>query len=150
MTFILQPWQLLLVILSGYVNRHQQQVNDLYRTQLKFLLQAQGRKRILLSDDQRRQLAVKGKLLSRKALMELTTIVTPDTILRWHRQLVARKWNYSDQRKKKPGRPPLSDQVKQLVVRMARENPSWSFGLRPGCAADPWPNRRIQTFRALR
>ncbi len=127
MTFILQPWQLLLVILSGYVNRHQQQVNDLYRTQLKFLLQAQGRKRILLSDDQRRQLAVKGKLLGRKALMELTTIVTPDTILRWHRQLVARKWDYSDQRKKKPGRPPLSDQVKQLVVRMARENPSWGY-----------------------
>ena len=127
MTFILQPWQLLLVILSGYVNRHQQQVNDLYRTQLKFLLQAQGRKRILLSDDQRRQLAVKGKLLGRKALMELTTIVTPDTILRWHRQLVARKWDYSDQRKKKPGRPPLSDQVKQLVLRMARENPSWGY-----------------------
>ena len=54
------------------------------------------KKRLLLTDDQRRLLVVKGKSLGRKALMELTTIVTPDTILRWHRTLAARKRDYSD------------------------------------------------------
>ena len=72
-------------------------------------------------------LAVKGKCLGRKVLMELTTLVTPDTILRWHRTLVAQKWDYSDRRKKKLGRPPISDEVEQLVLRMARENPTWGF-----------------------
>ena len=62
-------------------------------------MKAQGKKRLLLSDDQRRLLAVKGKSLGRMALMELTTIVTPDTILRWHRKLVAQKWDHSEKRK---------------------------------------------------
>jgi hypothetical protein len=53
-----------------------------------------GEKRILLSDDQRRRLAIKGKILGRKALQEIPTIFTPDTILRWYRELVARKWDY--------------------------------------------------------
>ena len=61
-------------------------------TENQVLKEKLGKKRILLTDDQRRRLAVKGKILGRKALRELTTIVTPDTILRWHRQLVAQKW----------------------------------------------------------
>ena len=52
---------------------------------------------------------------------------TPDTILRWHRTLVAKKWDYSNRREKKLGRPPISDVVEQLVLRMARENPTWGF-----------------------
>ena len=136
MTFILQPWQLLLVILSGWVNRHQQQMIDFYVSQTKMLLESQGKKRILLNDDQRRLLAVKGKALGRKVLTELTTIVTPDTILRWHRELVAQKWDYSDRRKKKPGRPPLSDEVKQLVVRFAKENPDWGYDRIQGALAN--------------
>jgi len=57
-----------------------------------------GKRRILLNDDQRRRLAVLGKVLGKKALHEIATIVTPDTILRWHRQLVAKKWDYSNRR----------------------------------------------------
>jgi putative transposase len=49
--------------------------------------------------------------------------VTPATILRWHRDLVARKWDYTNRRK--PGRPSTGPSVKTLVVRMARENPAW-------------------------
>jgi transposase len=49
--------------------------------------------------------------------------VTPATILRWHRRLVARRWNYTDRRR--PGRPPTSVAVKQLILRMARDNPGW-------------------------
>ena len=105
MTFILQPWQLFFVVLSAWVNRNQQQKIDFYVSQTKTLLECHGKKRILLSDDQRRVLAVKGRALGRKARSELTTIFTPDTILRWHRELVAQKWDYTDRWKKKPGRP---------------------------------------------
>ena len=59
-------------------------------------MQNQGKKRILLTDDQGRLLAVKGKALRPKTLRELTAIVTPDTILRWHRQLVDQKWDALD------------------------------------------------------
>ena len=59
-------------------------------------------------------------------LEQVATIVTPETILRWHRELVAAKWDYS-QRRKKIGRPPVSDEIVGLVVRMARENPTWGY-----------------------
>jgi hypothetical protein len=91
MNFILRPWQLFFLILSGLVNRQQQQIIEFQDAQIRALMDRMGRKRILLTDDQRRVLAVKAKALGRRALMELTTIVTPDTILRWHRRLVAEK-----------------------------------------------------------
>ena len=93
MNFVLQPWQFFVVILVGWVHREQQKTIEFYQTQLDAVLKAQGKKRLLLTDDQRRLLAVKGKCLGRKVLMELTTLVTPDTILRWHRTLVAQKWD---------------------------------------------------------
>ena len=68
--------------------------------------------------------------------MELSTIVTPDTILRWHRNLVARKWDYSQQRAKRPGRPPVTDEVKKLVLRLAQENPSWGYDRIQGALAN--------------
>ena len=136
MNFILQPWQLFFLILAGWINRYQQQVIDFYVSQTQALLESQGKKRILLNDDQRRVLAVKGKALGRKALTELTPIVPPDTILRWHRELLAQKWDYSDRRKKKPGRPPVSDEAKQLVVRFAKENPDWGYDRIQGALAN--------------
>ena len=80
MNFILRPWQLFFLILSGWVNRQQQQIIEFQNAQIQALMEKMGRKRILLTDDQRRVLAVKGKVLGRKTMMELTTIVTPDTI----------------------------------------------------------------------
>jgi hypothetical protein len=85
-----------------------------------------GDKRILLNDDQRRRLAVKGKILGRKRLEEVGTLFTPDTVLRWHRMLVAAKHDYSE-RRKKVGRPVMSEEVVQLVLRMAKENVTWGF-----------------------
>jgi hypothetical protein len=110
MKSVLQPWQLLLLILAGWINRHQQEVLEYLRAENQVLKEKLGKRRILLTDDQRRRLAVKGKVLGRKALQEIATIVTPDTILRWHRELVAQKWDCSD-RRQKLGRPPISKET---------------------------------------
>jgi hypothetical protein len=81
-------------------------------------------------------LAVKGKVLGRAVLAQVGTLVTPDTILRWHRLLVAKKWDYSARRKKTPGRPAISDEVRALVVRFARENPRWGYDRIQGALAN--------------
>ena len=124
MNFILQPWQLLLVILAGWIHQQQQRIIDFQRTEIDVLKEKLGKRRILLNDDQRRRLAVKAKVLGRKILQEIGSSFTPDTILRWHRELVAQKWDYSGRRQKKPGRPPTAAEIAQLVLKMARENPS--------------------------
>src|SRR5688572_4149926 len=136
MIFVLQPWQLLVFILAGWLQRQQQAIIEFQSEQIKALLELQGKKRLHLTNDQRRRLAVKGKALGRKALSEITTIVTPDTILRWHRELVAAKWDFSEKRQKKPGRPPINDEVTQLIVRMASENPTWGYNRIQGALAN--------------
>lgn len=94
-----------------------------------------GKKRISLTDDERRVLAVKGKLLGRQILQEVANVVTPDTILRWHRELNAAKWNHSEQRKAR-GRPKIAAEVEELALRMARENPAWGFDHIQGALAN--------------
>jgi hypothetical protein len=51
-------------------------------------------------------------------------LVRPETLLRWHRRMVARRWTYPHRR---PGRPPIGREVRELVLRVARENPSWGY-----------------------
>jgi putative transposase len=90
---------------------------------LKEQLGARG-KRLRFTDDQRRRLAAKGKPLGRKALSQIAAIVTPETILAWHRRLIAAKWTYPQRR---VGRPGVMLEIRQLTVRMAEENPSWGY-----------------------
>jgi len=66
---------------------------------------------------------MRGRRLGRRGLREVATIVTPDTILRWHRHLVARKWTYP----RGPGRRGVLQEIRRLVVRMAEENPTWGY-----------------------
>jgi hypothetical protein len=73
MSFVLQPWQLLLVILGGWVNRQQQQVIEYLRTENRALKEKLGKRRIPLHNEQRRRLAVKGKVPGRKVLEEIGT-----------------------------------------------------------------------------
>jgi len=126
MNYILQPWQLFLFTLVGWVHRQQQQAIEYLLTENQVLKEKLGKKRILLDDNQRRRLAVKGKLLGRKAIQQIATIVTPDTILRWHRQLVAKKWDYS-KRRKSVGRPRIRQVIVDLILRFAKENPTWGY-----------------------
>ena len=124
MSFILYPWQLLPVILAGWINQQQQQIIEFQRTEIDVLKEKLGKRRILLNDDQRRRLAVKAKVLGRKVLQEIGTLFTPDTILRWHRELVAQKWDYSERREKKPGRPPASARKRSRVC--SKVYPPWA------------------------
>ena len=127
MQFVLQPWELAFAILASWVHREQQETNDYLRTENQVLKEYIGKKRILLTDDQRCRLAVKGKVLGRKRLEEVGTLFTPDTILRWHRKLVARKWDYSNRRGSTIGRPRVRQVIVDLVVKFAKENPTWGY-----------------------
>ena len=99
------------------------------------MLRNQIKGRIRLSDGERKTLADIGKKLGKRALAEVASIVKPDTILGWHRQLVAQKFDGSQQRKS-PGRPTIDKEVEDLVVRMAQENRSWGYDRIVGALAN--------------
>ena len=120
-----QPWQLLLVTIAGWINRWQQDVIAYIQEESRTLRSKLKGKRIRFTDDERRCLAVKGKVLGRQVLPEVASIVMPDTILAWHRKLVAQKWDYS--KRHGPGRPRVNDEIAKPTVRMAQENPSRGY-----------------------
>ena len=83
-----------------------------------------GHRPLLLNNDQRRRLAVLGHRLGRTRRRSLASLVTPGTLLRWHRQLVARKWTYPRHSR---GRARVLQEIQRLVVRMANDNPTWGY-----------------------
>src|SRR5262245_28999732 len=83
-----------------------------------------GRRRLRLTDEDRRTLAAPAYRVGRQGLHSVATIVTPDTLLRWHRQLIARKWTYRSTRTRRRG---VLAEIRQLVGRMAQENPTWGY-----------------------
>ena len=115
----------LLLLFSGWVNRRQLAVIDYLKEENRVLREQLGGRRLRLNDDQRRRLAVKGKVLGRKVLQQVAGIVTPDTILRWYRKLVAKK--YDGSKKRGRGRPRTAEEIAALLVRMAGENPTWGY-----------------------
>ena len=118
------PLQVLLITVAGWVNRHQQDVIAYLVEENRVLKEQFGGKVPRLNDGQRRRLAAKGKVLGRRLLSQVATIVTPDTILTWHRRLIAAKWTYP---KKRVGRPGVMKAIRELVVRFARENSNWGY-----------------------
>ncbi len=104
--------------MAGWITRRQDAAIDYLREENRVLRQQLGRKSLRLTDAQRRRLAVRGKAIGRRALSEVASLVTPDTILRWHRQLVAQKWTH---KRRSPGRPLITEIIADLVVRMAQE-----------------------------
>ena len=115
------PLQMLLVMLAGLVNDSTGEMGEENRV----LRELHGKKRLRFTDDQRRRLAVKGRSLGRRVLRGFEPIVTPDTILRWHRELIGRKYDGSAMRR--PGRPAIAKEIRALTVCMASENESWGY-----------------------
>ena len=103
MNGILTPLQVIITATAGWLNRYQANVIDYLIEQNRVLLELHGSKCPRLNDDQRRRLAVKAKAVGRKALFGIPTLFLPDTILGWHRKLVALKHDFSARRGR--GRP---------------------------------------------
>ena len=125
MTNTFRPWQLLSVIIAGMLSEQQQQIIEYLKEENRILRAQIGDRRLRLSDDDRRRLAAKGKALGRRELGEICCIVTPETILRWHRKLIAIKYDGSANRR--PGRPRVMEEIRRLTVVMAIENPGWGY-----------------------
>jgi putative transposase len=115
----------LLIVAAGWVYRHQLIVIEFLQAENRLLKDRLRGKRIRFTDAERALLARKAKAVGRKALMELETIVSPDTLLRWHRRLIAEKWNFVHRRG--PGRPGIMQEIADLIVRMAQDNPGWGY-----------------------
>ena len=116
-------WKHLLAYITGSVDQELLVRNEYLVTENRILRQ-QITGRVRLSNGDRKTLAKLGKKLGRQASAEVATIVKPDTILAWHRQLVAQKFDSSEQRQSL-GRPKINKEVEALVVHMAQENRSW-------------------------
>src|SRR5439155_18057272 len=105
--------------------QRQQQLIEYLVEENRVLREQIGNRRMRFTDDQRRRLAAKAKKLGRKVLAQVATIVTPETLLAWHRKLIAKKYDGSAFRT--PGRPSMSTEISNLVLRMAEENRSWGY-----------------------
>jgi putative transposase len=120
-------WEQLLAWVSGKVDE-QLRLKVEYLAAENRILREQLPRRPRLTDGQRITLAELGIKLGRKALESIACIVTPDTILRWHRELVARKFDTSNRRKARtPGRPLTDPEIVMQILRMGKENPTWGY-----------------------
>src|SRR5206468_7137854 len=125
----------LITMLAGWLQRHQQQAIA-YLQEENHILKAQlGSRRLRLTDTERRRLATLAHPLGRQRLKEMATIATPETLLRWYKRLIAQKFDGSQQRRQL-GRPRVDEEVEQLVVRMAAENPTWGYRRIQGALAN--------------
>jgi putative transposase len=127
-------WKTLLAYITGSVDQELLLRNEYLVTENR-ILRNQITGRVRLSDGERTTLAEIGQRLGKQALQDVAQIVKPDTILGWHRTLVAQKCDGSQQRKA-PGRPTIDPELEALVVRLARENRSWGYDRIVGALAN--------------
>ena len=139
------PLHILIASLAGLLNRRHTEVLEYLIEENRVLKEQLKGRRLRLSDDQRRRLAAKGKKIGRRLLMQVATIVTPDTILRWHRKLVAQKWDTSD-RRTQTGCPRIRQVIVDLILRFTRENPTWGYDRIQGALANLGYTSRIRPW----
>ena len=119
---LMDPIRFILICLAGWMNRNQQDVIEYLREEIRVLQEHLGEKRMRFTDEQRRRLARKAKKIRFSKLKEVSNIVTPQTLMRWHRRLVAKKY---DSGLKRPGRPRTKGSIAELVIQFALENRKW-------------------------
>jgi putative transposase len=123
-----------LVALAGWINQQQRNVIDYLQEENRALREQLGPGPLRFTDAQRRRLAAKAKTLGRRVLRDIATIVTPDTLLAWHRRLIAH--HYDGSARRGPGRPSVPAEVRALIVRMATENRDWGYTRIQGALAN--------------
>jgi len=127
-------WAQLLAYVTGTVDQELLLRNE-YLAAENRILKAQIKGRLLLSEEEKATLAEIAHRLGRKALEEVAATAKPDTILGWYRRLIANKFNGS-RFGKRVGRPRIAEEIERLVVRMAKENPSWGYDRIVGALAN--------------
>jgi len=130
----LDPFSFVVIAIAGWMNLHQQHVIEYLMEENRVLREQIGNHRMRFNDNQRRRLAAKAKKLGRKLLAQVATIVTPETLLAWHRKLIAQ--NYDGSSFRTPGRRRTSKELAALVVRMAEENRAWGYRRIQGALAN--------------
>jgi hypothetical protein len=114
----------LIAMVAGWLPRHQPQVITYLREENRLLKGTLQGHRLRLTDTARRSRAALASPLGRKRLQEIATLATPDTLLRWHRCLMAQQFD-GRTRRTQIGRPPVAEEVEGLAVQMAEEHPTW-------------------------
>ena len=109
----LDPFRFLLIAVCSWMNQQQLELIDYLREENRVLREQLGQRRLRFNDDQRRRLAVRAKRLGSKLLRDVATIVTPETLLAWHRRLIAQKYDGSG--KRGCGRPRKSAELEDLT-----------------------------------
>src|SRR5205823_13945593 len=122
----LDPFSFVVIAIAGWMNLHQQHVIEYLMEENRVLREQIGNHRMRFNDNQRRRLAAKAKKLGRKLLAQVATIVTPETLLAWHRKLIAQ--NYDGSSFRTPGRPPTSTEIESRSAYGRRES---QLGLPP-------------------
>ncbi len=114
-----------LAIVSGHVEEELLIRNE-YLAAENQILKSKLKKPVRFNDNERIQLAKIGKRTGLKALKEISCIVKPETILKWFRKLVAKKFDGSSYRKSH-GRPPVGVELERLIIQFSQENPGWGY-----------------------
>ena len=123
----MQPylWQFFVMAFAGWVNRFQQDAVEYLKEENRVVREQLGGRRLRFTDAQRRRLAARARTLGRDGLKEIADLVTPDTLLRWYKKLIAKKYDGSQRRG--PGRPRVLDKK-----RHARSWSGWRPRIQPG------------------
>src|SRR5215467_5773692 len=115
----LDPFSFVVTSIAGWMNQRQHQVVEYLIEENRVLREQIGNRRMRFTDNQRRRLAAKAKKMGRTILEQVATIVTPATLLAWHRKLIAQKYDGTAYRA--PGRPRTASNITELVIRLAKE-----------------------------
>jgi len=118
-------WARMLAYITGTVDQELLLRNE-YLTAENRILRAKVQGRLLLSDSEKATLAEIAKRLGRKAQADIAAVAKPDTLLRWYGELISKKFDGSRFRRS-VGRPPVNEEIERLIVRIAKENPSWGY-----------------------
>src|SRR6266704_816317 len=131
----LDPFSFVVIAIAGWMKLHQHHVIEYLMEENRVLREQIGNRRMRFSDNQRRRLAAKAKKLGRKLLAQVATIVTPETLLAWHRKLIAQK--YDGSAKRRPERPRTAGQARSFGGTHGRGEPGLGLSAHPGRFVEP-------------